>query len=136
MRRFARASDWHYDHRHTGDDDARNSSLWRGTEVQRATRINDDVGREGKERDADRLKRAPLHAFPAQRINVGIQPPQRGEAGPDFDDAVEAETDERDAAGGDPGDDRDESLDRVVRDRERGEALSCPDERTALVRTQ
>jgi hypothetical protein len=54
-----------------------------------------------------------LSRFAAQLIGIPTQPPECGNAAGDLDRRVEAEPDQRDAAGEEPCDQRDETFDRI-----------------------
>ena len=87
---------------------------------QAADGVDADVSGEREERHGDQAQRGAL-AGPG--IDPAAELPADGQRGQHLDGAVEAEPDERDGAGCQPGQDRDESLAGVVGHRGRGQPL-------------
>src|SRR5919198_2253261 len=101
-------------HRRRGDgsqaDPAPASSRTARTE-QRSYRLDTDVGGQDEEAGGDELLRAALGTLRARP--TGAEPPDDDRAGDRFDQAVEAEADQRDRRSGHARADRHSELERV-----------------------
>ena len=86
-----------------------------------ADRLERDVGGEGEEGRGDDVECPPLGVAVLLRACVRLrlpEAPEQGTRSDDLDAAVDPEADQRDAAGCDPGGDRDERLGDIPGDRE------------------
>ena len=75
-----------------------------------------DVSGEGDEAPSNNSQRDPLDRFTSGFIQIMVQPPEQSQARCDFNDAVQAEADERHGPGNQSGDEGNETFGAVVGD--------------------
>ena len=91
-------------------------------------RLPGDVGGEHQERNPDEPERARFDPLLLRRRASALQTPQQDRARAGLDEAVHAEADERDAAGGEAEADADQPLQAVPGDGEDLETTAAPQE--------
>ena len=99
----------------------RSGSSWR---IRRGAGFVDDVQRQRNEAPADDSQRDPFNLFTAGMVEIVVEPPQQRRPGGHFDQAVQAEADQRNGPGDQPGDDGDQTFGAVVGDGEVFEPLA------------
>ena len=100
---FAAGEHGHDDERAAGEDDAGDGSIRRLAGIEFRGSFVADVGCEEEEGPADELEGSPFKIL-ATMVLIGFEAPEHDGAGEAFDDGVDAEADEGDAAGERAGD--------------------------------
>lgn len=108
----------HSEQRGAGERDSCDAALRCVTLHEIANRFVGDVGGERQEANANDSQRKPFVAFAAMDVFVDTHAPQQCRTRGDFDQAVDAETDERDAPRDRSRNDSDETFDAIPRERE------------------
>ena len=106
----------HHDQRQRGDDDSDRRLLGCAPLEQGADGTIGDVSGEQQKAAADDPQRLTLGRLASPLVGIPAQPPECRQAAGDLDRRVEAEADQRDASGEEPGDQRDEAFERIPRD--------------------
>ena len=118
----------HHDHGGSGDDDSWDASFRRFVADQRGAGFVNDVERQGNEAPADDSQRRPLDPFTPGSVEIVMESPEHRRPGRYFDQAVQAEADQRNGTGDQSGDDGDERFEAVPGDGEVFEALALANE--------
>ena len=79
-------------------------------------RIVANVDCQGKEAHSDDPQRFPLNVFTPGWNKIVVKPPEQSDSRRDLDQAVQAETDERDGSGDDPGHNGDQRFEAIPDD--------------------
>ena len=83
---------------------------------QRGAGFVEDVRRQRNEAPADDSQRGPLNLFTPGMVQIVVKPPEQRRPGRHFDQAVQAEADQRDGPGDQSGDDGNQTFGAVVGD--------------------
>ena len=108
----------HHDQRHTRKHDSWNAVLRYVLRHQTHSRVVSDVGGKQEKAGADDSQRVLLVPLAAIHIQINRQPPQQHRTGGHFNEAVESETHQRDAAGKQTRGDAHHTLNAIPRHRE------------------
>jgi len=95
----------HHDERSAGHDDAGDAMLGCAFEPKSGCGFVPDVGGQRQKTTTDDFESVPLILLPALHVGIDCHTPQDGATGSNFDKAVDAKADERNAAGDRAGDD-------------------------------
>ncbi len=122
----------HDQQRGASQNDSSEAGLRNGAQPEIAKRLESDVGGEGEEAGSDDAEGDAFVAFAVMDVSVGRHPPEECGAGNHFDEAVEAEADERDAASDQSGYQRDKALEAVPGEGEVFETAASADQESAV----
>lgn len=123
---------WHDQQRSAGENDSSEAGVWSGALPEVAEGLESNVGGKDKEAGSDDAEGDLLVAFAVMDGGVDVHPPEERGAGNHFHEAVEAESDERDAAGDDSGNESDDGFEAVPGEGEVFETAASADQESAV----
>jgi hypothetical protein len=123
----------HHEQGGGGQGDSDGAGLGAAAGEQDGEGVGGDVGGEGEERHGDEAQRG---AFPVAGVDAAVELPTDRQCGEDLHRAVEAESDQRDGPGSQPGHHGDDTLAGVVDDRGPGQPPDPTIQGASLLRCQ